>query len=204
MLGKKFLIHAQILSLVCTLATALLIGAGLLSACSPQHVSLPYLTPTPTVTGLLAFSPQDYLISRVGQQYYGDHYRLVEQTPVNQGVTKVLFLFSYPPLVEDYPLTLFYDTRNGGLAPDQISTILLEPQTFRINQDEAINHALQAGLAAASSYQIHIIIGPQTQNRFAWHIENPTAGSGALSSVILDIENGQVYATGIAGPLQAQ
>ena len=92
----------------------------------------------------------------------------------------------------------------GEIAEGEISTILLEPQRFEVDRQQAIEIAIRAGLAPASSYHVNIVLGPHTRSRLAWQVENPDAGSGSFSLVILDVASGQLYARGPGGPKRAQ
>ncbi len=150
-----------------------------------------------------------FVIDRIGEDYFRAHYVLAQADSIAPDVIKATYLYTYQPYVRDYPFTLFLNTRTQTLSDEEVSTMLLEPQAFNISHEGAISIALQNGLQPTrGDYDVSLSFGPTTQNRFAWDVANPDVSpSGEVPEpvvrIVLDVEDGEVYAMERTGPMKA-
>jgi hypothetical protein len=89
--------------------------------------------------------------------------------------------------------------RKAERAIALVSIILLDPQAFEVDTEEAIVIALDNGLSPSESYETGVLLGPMPHNRFAWEVTSPDANPTAevpepIFRVVLDVESGDVYA----------
>jgi hypothetical protein len=145
----------------------------------------------------------DFVRSMVGSDYFITHFAL-QQAKMSGDYLKATYAFNYPPFVAGHAMTLFLNLTASTVADNEVSTILLTPQSFNLNADEAVIKAIEQGLKATGSYQIELRLGPETNNRFAWWVTGPVnnaaqAPPGSLLTVALDAETGQVYVQELVG-----
>ena len=168
---------------------------------SPVPESSPHPAPVETDTA-------QFLIDRVGDQYFRDHYKLEHEEVVGTRLLKATYRYTYEPYVQDYSFTLFFDLQEQDLSSEYVSVVLLEPQSFTISPEEAQALALENGLEPTKgAYQVGLLFGPATNNRFAWEVVNPDAAPSAegpdpVLRVVLDVEGGQVYAIERERPME--
>jgi hypothetical protein len=98
--------------------------------------------------------------------------------------------------------------RKAERAIALVSIILLDPQAFEVDTEEAIVIALENGLSPSESYETSVLLGPMTHNRFAWEVTSPDANPTAevpepIFRVVLDVESGDVYAVENIGPMMS-
>lgn len=174
-------------------------------------------TPLPAATPSLRSPPEgarayqsidDLLAANVGETYYKAHYRLVKQEAVTANLIKAIYRFSYPPKVQEQEFVAFFDQSTGQLAADQVSVILLQPQTLTLNATQAAQRAAESGLAAGQTFvtQIQFDLGTQ---RFVWVVTDTTVphtstNQGRIYRAVLDVETGQLVATQSIQPSNSQ
>lgn len=191
--------HVAILLLV------LLLGAG----CT-QAISRPSRGPGETPGPILSEpTPRQFLIDHVGEDYFRAHYVLAQVESTAPNLIKTTYLYTYQSYVTDYQFTLLFNTSTQAVSDEEVSVILLEPQAFNMSRDEAIDIALENGLQPTTApYEVSLSLGPTTQNRFAWHVVNPGASATLeapepIIRVIVDVEDGEVYAVERIEPMKA-
>lgn len=151
------------------------------------------------------YSSAKFLVKNLGQEYFQAHYSFINEIEVSSDVVKAIYSYTNSPHVKDFKFTFFLNITNKQLSDQETSIILLEPQEFLVDRDEAIQKALETGLVSTpEAYETKIIFGPETQNRFAWFVSNPEAlpeaeDSTMINQVVLDVESGEIYSTGTGG-----
>jgi|SRR3989338_1915469 len=149
-----------------------------------------------------------FIKKSVGDDYFSIHYTYSGSTKTKSSI-KALYNFSYPPYVANFPMTIFYDTETKGLSGKEISKILLTPQSFSIDKDEATTFALREDLVPSNNYQSELLLDFTTDNRFAWDITSLEALSNEgkyvnnVYRIILDVESGRVLNKITIQPLAA-
>ena len=149
-----------------------------------------------------------FLIDRVGDQYFRDHYRLEHEEVVGTDLIKAAYRYAYEPYVQDYLFTLLFDPREQDLSKEYVSVVLLESQVFRISPEEAQALALEKGLEPTEgTHDVGLLFGPATNNRFAWDVVNSDAAPSAevpqpVLRAVLDVEGGEVYAIERERPME--
>ena len=198
----------------CVLCTVLLLGA-----CSPRFDSSGSQTATPSPAATLAlrvppgstmaYRSIDYLLAaHVGETYFKMHYRYVKQEVVAANLIKAIYQFSYPPDVQEQEFVVFFNQSTGQLAADQVSVILLQPQSFTLDATEAAQRATESGLVAGQTLVTQIQFDPVTQ-RFVWVVTDTTVphtstNQGRIYRAVLDVETGQLVATQSIQPSNSQ
>ncbi len=168
---------------------------------SPRPKDSPHPAPAETATA-------QFLIDRVGDRYFRDHYRLEHEEVVGTHLIKAAYRYTYEPYVQDYSFTLLFDLREQDLSSEYVSVVLLEPQVFRISPEEAQALALENGLEPTEgTHKVGLLFGPVTNNRFAWEVVNSDAVPSAevpqpIVRVVLDVEGGEVYAIERERPME--
>jgi len=172
----------------------------------PARTGAPAVQPSPTPAGAVAndsAAVDDFLIARLGQAYFAAHFTPLQAQPTGAFI-KASYLYSYAPFIDRFPMTIFYDPAEKAISPGETSLILLSPQEFVLNRQAAIAAAAPHGLHPAGPHEVELILGPETQGRFAWKITAPAAPAigappGSLAIITLDVQTGQVYQIEVAG-----
>jgi hypothetical protein len=168
---------------------------------SPKPTDSPHPVPSETATA-------QFLIDQVGERYFQDHYRLEHEEVVGTHLIKAAYRYTHEPYVQDYSFTLFFDLRSQDLSNEYVSVVLLAPQAFRISPEEAQAIALDNGLEPTEgTYEIGILLGPVTNNRFAWDIVNADTAPSAevpepILRIVMDVEGGELYAIERERPME--
>lgn len=191
--------HVAILLLV------LLLGAGCTQATSRPS---PGAGETP---GPILSEPttRHFLLDHVGEDYFRAHYVLAQVESIAPNLIKATYLYTYQPHVTDYPFTVLFNTSSQAVSDEEVSLILLEPQAFNVSPDKAIEIALENGLEPTTTvYEVSLSFGPTTQNRFAWDVTSPRVSPTSempepIVRLVLDVENGEVYAIERVGPMES-
>jgi hypothetical protein len=161
----------------------------------------------PTATS--GTTTSQFLIDRLGEEYFRNHYSLVHEEDIADGLVKALYHYTNEPYVQDYPFTFFLDIERQKLSDLEVSVVLLEPQVFKIGPEQAKTIALENGLdPTGGAYEVNLVFGLFTHNRFAWEVANLEATQGAeapdpIARVVLDVEGGHVYAIDTGGPMES-
>lgn len=142
----------------------------------------------------------------VGQDYFDTHFTL-RQAEVAGDLLKATYAYNYPPYVTDHRMTLFLDASDASAArvsEREVSTVLLAPQHFDLDEEEAVVRASDRGLDSDGPVETELRIGPETNHRFAWWITGPVdesveAPPGSLITLALDVETGQVHVRELVG-----
>ena len=187
-------------------AAALLVtcGCGATVSDSPLPVSSPLQRPISPLDGTAASARADsFLRRRVGSEYYDAHFALASAERVGS-ILKASYLYTYRPYVANSSMTLFLDGEGVRLASDQVSLVLLEPQEFALDVQQAVTLAAERGLDETGEYQVELYFGGETGYRFAWRFVGPPdesveASPGALMDVAIDVEDGRVHFCEVVG-----
>lgn len=143
-------------------------------------------------------SPDDLLITAVGNSYFNQHFRKVYQQE-NFDFIKAAYTFSYPPNIQDLNMILLFDNSSQTISTKERSQILLSPQEFRISADQALSQAVKLGLISCQSY-LNNAEFDLVNNRLVWRInrgmgcpELTSKNQGVIISTAIDVETGQTY-----------
>jgi len=151
---------------------------------------------------------EQFLVDHVGEDYFRQHYTLLHEDVVEPGLVKATYDYTFEPYVTHYQLTLLMDVSRWQLSDKEVSIILLDPQAFEVDTEEAITIALENGLSPSKSYEISVLLSPMTNNRFAWEVTSPGTNPTSevpepIFQVVLDVESGDVYAVEKIGPMMS-
>lgn len=191
-------------------AIALVLVLLVVSGCSVQ-IPKPSPSGSPAATPTLTSPPipgdtEQFLADHVGQDYFRQHFTLLHEDVVKPGLVKATYDYTFEPYVTHYQMTLLMDVSRRQLSDEEVSIILLDPQAFEVDTEEAIVIALDNGLSPSESYETSVLLGPMTHNRFAWEVTSPDANPTAevpepIFRVVLDVESGDVYTVERIGPM---